>query len=283
LSAGKIPDRAGAGFRTAHTQDILDHKTKCAWFEVHPENYLVDGGPRLQVLERLCLDFPVSFHGLALSLAGFERPDKTHLKALKTLIERFEPGLVSEHLAWSALGDHYFADLLPVPYTREALEALVRNVCEVQEALGRRILIENPARYLELPGEEMSELEFITEVAHRAGCGILFDVNNAYVTQQNLGTDAAAYTDALDPNLIGEVHLAGYSVDQASGCEILIDSHSAPVSEPVWDLFRRLLDKAGPKPVLVEWDNDIPEWAVLESEVEKADQFLLSKAAEAAE
>jgi len=269
-----IPSRAGAGFRTCHARDVLEGMPEVAWFEVHPENYMVSGGPRLKILQRLRADYPISFHGLALSLGGFERPDREHLKALKSLIERFEPGLVSEHLAWSALEGAYFADLLPVPYTRGALQILIRNISEVQEFLGRPILIENPAQYLQLPEQDMDETEFIMAAAQRTGCGLLFDVNNLYVSQQNLGIDAGRYVESLDIDLIGEIHLAGFGIDHFRGADILIDSHSDLVSKDVWNLFERLLERAGPRPTLVEWDNDIPDWAILEGEVKKADEIL---------
>lgn len=272
-----IPKHAGAGFRTCHARDVLEGKPDIAWFEIHPENYMVDGGPRLKTLEKLRADYPVSFHGLALSLASFERPDKDHLKALKGLVDRCEPGLVSEHIAWSALDGRYFADLLPAPFTKESLACLVRNVCEVQEYLGRAILIENPAQYLALPQCEMSELDFVTETARRAGCGILLDVNNLFVTQQNLGQDAAAYIEDFDVSLIGEVHLAGYGVDHFRGKDILIDSHSDKVSDEVWALFEMLVSRTGPLPALLEWDNDIPGWDVLEDEVRKAGAILAAK------
>ena len=272
-----IPARAGAGFRSCHAADVLDNHPDVAWFEIHPENYMVDGGPRLEVLETLCADYPVSFHGLALSLAGVERPDKDHLKALKRLIDRYQPALVSEHVAWSAFAGHYFADLLPFPFCRESLDCLVRNVSEVQDFLGRRILIENPAQYLALPGHEMSEVEFITEAAERSGCGILFDAANLYITQHNIGSDVKKYVTALAPSLIGEVHVAGYSRENFQGKDILIDSHSDVVSDQVWEIYEALIERTGPVPTLVEWDNDIPEWAVLEGEVKKADAILANR------
>lgn len=276
-----LPARAGAGFKVLHAKDILEGSPKAAWFEVHPENYIAEGGPRLALLEQLSARFPVSFHGLALSLAGFERPDKGHLKSLKTLVRRFSPASFSEHLAWSAQGGAYFGDLLPVPLTREALKIFCRNLAEAQDVLERRILIENPALYLDLPGEMMAG-DFLMEAAAKTGCGLLLDINNLYVSAQNTGADPDAFLDTIDFDLVGEIHLAGFSAEQFQGREILIDSHAAPVRREVWDLFEKTIVRTGPKPVLVERDNAIPDWKRLEAEVKKADEILARTRAEAA-
>lgn len=277
-----LPPRAGAGFRTRHCRDFFEGNPRVSWLEVHPENYMVEGGPRLTILEHIRSRHPISFHGLALSLAGAERPDKAHLKALKGLIERFEPAQVTEHIAWSALDGHYFPDLLPVPFTKEALEALVRNIGEVQEALGRRILVENPALYLELPENEMTAAEFISETVRESGCGLLLDLTNLYISGRNLGAAPDDFLAKIDPASVGQIHLAGYSREAIRGSEILIDSHSAPVADPVWKLFEGYIGTTGPKPTLVEWDNELPAWPVLEAEVKKADEILVRAAAEAA-
>lgn len=276
-----LPNRAGAGFKVLHAKAILEGSPKAAWFEVHPENYIAEGGPRLALLDQLSARFPVSFHGLALSLAGFERPDREHLKSLRTLIRRIKPASFSEHLAWSAQGGAYFGDLLPVPLTREALKIFCRNLAEAQEVLERRILIENPALYLDLPGE-MAVGEFLMEAAAKTGSGLLLDINNLYVSAKNTGADPDSFLETIDFDLVGEVHLAGYSAEKFQGKEILIDSHGAAVSGEVWGLFRKIIKKTGPKPVLVEWDNAIPDWQTLEAEVKKADTILTGNRAEAA-
>jgi uncharacterized protein (UPF0276 family) len=249
------------------------------WFEIHPENYMVEGGPRLAVLEAVRRDYPLSLHGVGLSLGGAERLDRDHLAALCALADRFLPGLVSEHIAWSAQGGVWFADLLPPSLSRAGLGLLCDNIDEAQEALGRPLLIENPASYLTLPDREMDEVDFVVAAARRTGCGLLLDVNNVHVSAVNIGIDAEAYVDALPAELIGEIHLAGFSVDTASAGRLLIDSHSAAVDADVWELYERLIARIGARPTLVEWDNDIPAWEVLHGEARKADERLARLAA----
>ena len=273
--AADIPNRAGVGFKAEHAGAILQDGSDVAWFEVHPENYMVAGGPRHAMLEALRDRHPLSLHGVALSLGGAERLDREHLRALRALIDRYEPGLVSEHVAWSAFRGVYFGDLLPIPLTAETLDQLCANLDEAQEALGRRILIENPSNYLLLPDSEMSEPEFLVEVARRSGCGLLVDVNNVYVSANNIGIDAAGYIDALPSELIGEIHVAGHAMDQADE-RLLIDTHGSPVSAHVWALYERLIRRCGPKPTLVAWDTDVPTRPVLHSEARKA-QAILSR------
>ena len=269
-----IPVRAGVGFKANHGTEILETKPDLGWFEIHPENYMVAGGPRHALLTKIREHYPLSIHGVALSLAGAEPPDTDHLTALKRLIDRYEPGLVSEHLAWSAHGGHYFADLLPIPLSEEALDQVCENVERTQDALGRQILIENPSTYLPLDGNEIPEPEFLTAVAKRTGCGLLLDVNNIYVSTQNLGGDASAYVDAIDGGLIGEVHLAGHAVDEAGPERLLIDDHGSLVCDPVWELYTRLIRRVGAKPTLVEWDTNIPDWSVLFGEAQKAERLM---------
>ena len=269
-----IPDRVGVGLKTEHASAILEHRPSLGWFEVHPENYMVPGGPRHATLEAVRERYPLSLHGVALSLGGAERLDREHLRALRALVDRYQPGLISEHVAWSAHDGVYFADLLPAPLTAEALDRLCANIDEAQDALGRQILIENPSNYLRLPDSDIPELEFLVAAARRTGCGLLVDVSNVYVSAANIGYDADAYIDALPVELIGEVHLAGHAVEEADGRRLLIDNHGAAVAQAVWALYARLIARSGPRPTLIEWDTDIPNWRVLHAEARKADDYL---------
>jgi uncharacterized protein len=280
---GAMPARAGVGLKAEHANDVLAGGHDVGWFEVHAENYMVAGGPRLAMLEAVRRDYPLSLHGVALSLGGCERLEREHLKNLRLLVERFEPALVSEHLAWSSFAGVYYADLLPLPCSAEALTRLMANVDEAQQALGRRLLIENPSHYLALPGAEMTEPELLAELARRTGCGLLIDVNNIHVSAVNLGGDAEAYVDALPVAAIEEIHLAGFTPDAGgmrteSGAPLLIDTHGAAVAEPVWRLFERLIARTGPLPALVEWDTDVPAWPVLRAEALKAERRLRAPA-----
>lgn len=270
LPPSTIPDRAGVSFKAQHAAAVREGLADVGWFEVHPENYMVAGGERLAMLEAVRRDHPLSLHGVGLSLGGAERLDADHLRALRRLADRFEPGLVSEHIAWSAWAGVYFADLLPAPLTAEALSFLCRNIDQAQEALGRRILIENPSHYLTLPGADIPEAEFLAAAARRTGCGLLIDVNNVYISATNIGIDAEAYLDALPGDRVGEIHLAGFSVDGNATHRLLIDTHGAAVAEPVWTLYERLIRRIGPRPTLLEWDTDVPEWAVLQAECDRA-------------
>ena len=269
-----VPSRAGASFKGEHAEAVFGQAPDIGWFEVHPENYMVAGGPRLATLEALREAWPLSLHGVGLSLGGAERLDRDHLAGLGALADRFEPGLVSEHIAWSAHGGVWFADLLPPSLSVAGLDLLCDNVDEMQEALGRAVLIENPASYLVLPDREMDELSFVVEAARRTGCGLLVDLNNIHVSAVNTGLDAESYVDAIPGTLVGEIHLAGFGVDDADGEQLLIDSHGAPVDGAVWRLYDRLIGRIGARPTLVEWDKDIPAWEVLFAEAKKADLAL---------
>lgn len=274
-----VPSRAGIAFKGEHADAVCEGRPDIGWFEVHPENYMVAGGPRLAVLEALREAYPLSLHGVGLSLGGAERLDRDHLAALRALVERYRPGLVSEHIAWSSHGGVWFADLLPPSLDRAGLDRLCDNVDEMQEAVGRPVLIENPASYLVLPDCETDEVAFLVEAARRTGCGLLVDVNNIHVSAVNTGLDADAYVDAIPGETIGEIHLAGFTVDDAGGERLLIDSHGAAVDDAVWRLYARLIDRVGARPTLVEWDKDIPAWDVLYGEAMKA-ETLLSRLAE---
>ncbi|MGQ0590806.1 MAG: MNIO family bufferin maturase [Sphingosinicella sp.] len=265
---------AGLGFKPIHFEEALAAPAAGLWFEVHPENYMAAGGPRLAMLEALRGARPLSLHGVGLSLAGAAEPDRRHLARLKQLVDRFDPFLVSEHLAWSVQDGRYFPDLLPFPRTTEALLTMVRNVDIVQSALGRKILIENPSLYIAMDGHEWSETDFLKQLAKRTGCGLLIDVNNVAVSANNLRLDPYAYLDALPHEAIGEVHLAGHRPDPELGEALLIDSHDAPVAESVWALFDYLVASAGPRPALIERDGNLPPFADLMAERDRAAAIL---------
>lgn len=244
------------------------------WFEVHPENYMVEGGPRLSWLERIRDRRPLSLHGVGLSLAGDERPDRTHLARFRALIDRFEPFIVSEHLAWSRRGNIYHPDLLPVPRSREILALVCDHIDEAQLALGRPLLIENPSAYLPMAGHEWDEVEFLVEIARRTGCGLLVDVNNIHVSAANMGLSADSWIDRVPPDLVGEIHVAGHRPDAALGEALLIDSHDAPVAEAVWRLHERLVARIGARPTLIERDGDVPEFSEMLMEQARAADVL---------
>jgi hypothetical protein len=241
---------------------------------VHAENYLGRGGPRNRALERIRRDYPMSCHGVGLSLGSWEGLDRDHLARLRALADRFQPGLVSEHVSWSVTGGTYLNDLLPLPYTEEALAVICRNVDHAQEALGRRILVENPSSYVSFPASTMPEWDFMAEIARRTGCGILLDVNNIHVSAHNHRFDADRYLDGVPLDAVEEIHVAGHFVQRFDTGTILIDDHGAPVAEPVWALLRRTLARLGPMPILVEWDTNIPELPVLLAEAAKAEVLL---------
>jgi len=263
---------AGLSFKPIHFEQAMACPAEGLWFEVHAENYMVDGGPRLAMLDTLRGAFPVSIHGVGLSLAGAEEPDRRHLDRLKQLVDRFEPFMVSEHLAWSKHGETSFPDLLPFPRTNEALEIIARNIDIAQEALGRQILIENPSLYMQLQGHEWPESLFLGELVKRTGCGLLIDVNNVFVSATNLGFNPISYLDALPRGVIGEIHLAGHTTDPLLGQSLLIDSHDAPIADEVWELYDWLLALCGEHrpPALIERDDNIPEFAELLEERERA-------------
>jgi uncharacterized protein (UPF0276 family) len=260
---------AGLGLKSQHYDDALACDAEGLWFEVHPENYMSAGGPRLAALEAVRARHPLSLHGVGLSLAADADPDAEHLAALKRLVDRFEPFVVSEHLAWSTHRGMHQPDLLPFPRTKAALTRIATNVERMQDAMGRRVLVENPSLYLPLTGHDLDEVEFLTALVARTGCGLLVDVNNVFVSARNLGYSPDAYLDALPADAIGEIHLAGHGIDEG-GSGLLIDTHGAPVAEPVWALYRRLIRRVGPRPTLIERDDDIPTFATLMAERDRA-------------
>ena len=270
--------RAGLGLKPQHYAEALAAGASGLWFEVHPENYMVAGGPRLAWLDAIRARHPVALHGVALSLAADADPDAGHLARLAALVRRVEPWLVSEHLAWSAWRGAYYPDLLPFPRTSESLARIAANVLRVQEALGRPIAIENPSHYLRLEDHEWDEIDFLSELARRTGCGLLLDVNNVFVSARNLGASAEAYVDAFPGERVREIHLAGHRADRA----LLIDSHDAPVAAPVWALYERLIARIGPRPTLIERDGNLPSFSSLLSERLRAEALMHGSVREAA-
>ena len=260
---------AGLGLKSQHYDDAVACDAAGLWFEVHPENYMSAGGPRLAALEAVRARHPLSLHGVGLSLAADANPDRQHLAALKALVDRFEPFVVSEHLAWSTHRGAHQPDLLPFPRSRAALVRIADNIGRTQDALARRVLIENPSLYLPLKGHDLDEVDFLKALVAATGCGLLVDVNNVFVSARNLGYTAEAYVDALPAEAIGEIHLAGHGLDEG-GSGLLIDTHGAPVAEPVWALYRRLVRRVGPRPTLIERDDDIPAFQVLMAERDRA-------------
>ena len=261
----------GVGYKPQHFMDILAAPGPVEWIEVHAENYMGDGGRPIAQLSALSKRFPISVHGVGLSIGGEGRLDRDHLARLKRLVGWLEPASFSEHLAWSSHGGAYFNDLLPLPYTEATLARVCDHIDEVQEALGRQMLLENPSSYLAFAESTMRETEFLRAVADRTGCGLLLDINNVFVSATNLRTDPRAYIDAFPLERVGEMHLGGHEADEdEDGTLLLIDSHGAPMADPVWALLDYALARSGPRPLLVEWDNDVPEWPALADEAHKA-------------
>lgn len=265
-----IPAEAGIGLRFQHHRAVLDTRPKVAWLEVHTENYM-GGGTPLAYLDAIRRDYPISLHGIGLSLGSADDLDSAHLARIRRVVDRFEPGLVSEHLSWSLIGGAYLGDLLPLPMTDEALDVVCRHVDQTQAFLDRRILIENPSTYLRFARSTIPEWEFLAAVAQRTGCGILCDVNNIYVSACNHSWDASAYLAALPAPAVGEIHLAGHAVRQLDNGKVLrIDDHGSRVPSPVWSLYAEALERFGAIPTLIEWDTDIPALGVLVAEATQA-------------
>lgn len=268
------PLTAGLGLKPQHYDEALHCTAEGLWWEVHPENYLADGGPRLAWLQAIRARHPVSLHGVSLSLAADAPPDATHLQRLAALVQRIEPALVSEHLAWSAWRGRYHPDLLPFPRTHEALERITGNIARTQDVLQRPIAIENPTHYLHIDGHDWAETDFLAELVRRTGCSLLLDVNNVYISAHNLGTLATDYLDAFPVQAIAEIHLAGHHADLQLGDALLIDSHDAPVADAVWALYEHLIARTGPRPTLIERDDQLPPLAELLAERERAHALL---------
>lgn len=269
-----IPAAAGIGLRAPHIARVLDEHPAVPWFEVHSENYFSAGGAMHAALTRIRADYPLSLHGVGLSLGSADGVNSAHLATLRQLVDRYEPGLVSDHICWGATGEIHLNDLLPMPYTSEALSVMVSHVQQVQDALGREFLIENVSSYLDFRHAEMPESAFVAELVRRSGCGLLLDVNNVYVNSVNHGFDPYEYLHAMPHEAVREIHLAGFLRKDQLPVPLLIDSHSRPVADAVWALYREALTLCGPQPTLIEWDQDIPALEVLLAEAAHAEEEL---------
>lgn len=270
-----VAGKAGVGFKPDHLASILEDADGIGFFEVHAENYMGAGGPPHAALTRIRRDRPVSIHGICMSIGGPDPIDRAHLARFAALIDRYQPAMVSEHLAWSTHDNVFYNDLLPLPYTETTLARVCEHVDEVQSAIGRPILLENPSTYLTFEASTMSETDFIRAIARRTGCGLLLDVNNVYVSCTNQGIAPEAYLDAFPLDRVGEIHLAGHAVQQDDdGRPLLIDSHDRAVADPVWALYEAAIERAGQAPTLVEWDSALPQWPVLQAEAGAAQAIL---------
>ncbi|RYZ11437.1 MAG: DUF692 domain-containing protein [Comamonadaceae bacterium] len=274
---------AGLGLKPEHFADAASARVEGLWFEVHAENYMVDGGPRLGGLDAVRDHHPVSLHGVSLSLASDQEPDPDHLRRLAALVRRVQPALVSEHLSWSSWGGVHFPDLLPFPRSTHALRRIAANVMRTQDALGRHIAIENPSHYLRVDGHEWDEIDFLAELSRRTGCALLLDINNVHVSAHNLGFAAADWIDRFPAAQVEEIHLAGHTPDSTFGSTLLIDSHDAPISAVVWQLYERFIARRGACPTLIERDGNLPAFDWLMDEREGAARILAAAASEPVE
>ena len=270
-----LPPRAGVGLKPAHYGDILAQMPDMGFFEVHAENYMGEGGVPHRALTAIRAAYPVSVHGVGLSIGAERGLDPVHLDRLKTVVDRYQPGMVSEHLAWSTHDSVFLNDLLPLPYTEKVLQRVVDHVDQVQTHLGRTILLENPSTYVAFSESEMSETDFIRELQRRAGCGLLLDVNNVFVSATNQHYSPEGYIDAFPLEHVGEIHLGGHATDtDDDGEPLLIDAHDREVADPVWTLYASVLAKTGRLPTLIEWDNDVPAWDLLAGDAARAEAVM---------
>ena len=270
-----IPARGGLGLKAEHYRAILATRPDLGFFEIHAENYMGDGGPPHRYLTAIRDSYALSLHGVGLSIGGRGDLDTAHLKRLRQLNDRYQPGLFSEHLAWSTHDSGYLADLLPLPYTAATLQRVCDHIDQTQDAMGRQMLLENPSSYLTFAESTLGEAEFLTEVARRSGCGLLLDVNNVFVSAHNLNTSARAYIDAYPLHLVQEIHLAGHDpVAEANGSTVLIDAHGSDVVDDVWELYGEVIARTGPLPTLIERDSNVPPLATLMSEAQRADHVM---------
>ena len=271
----RLPNATGVGYKPQHFTDVLENPGPVAWLEIHAENYMGDGGRPLAQLRALAERFPISVHGVGLSIGGEGALDANHLARLKNLLGWLQPASFSEHLAWSTHDSHFLNDLLPLPYTAATLARVCAHVDQVQEPVGRKMLLENPSTYLAFEQSDMAEVDFLAEIARRTGCGLLFDVNNVFVSDTNQQTDPMSYIDAFPLAQIGEIHLGGHDEDaDETGAPLLIDSHGTEIVDPVWALYEHTIARGGPKPTLIEWDNDVPDWPTLAAEAARAAPIL---------
>src|SRR5882672_7037069 len=265
--------RAGIGLRAQHHLRVLSDAPVVGWFEAHTENYFADGGAHVEALARIRANYPLSLHGVGLSLGSTDPLDTLHLERIRRAVNRFEPALLSEHLSWSSAGGRFANDLLPLPYTEEALRHVGSRIAQVQDALGRQILLENVSSYLQFSASTIPEWEFVAGVAAESGCGILLDLNNVYVVAHNHEFDSREYLEGILRRIVQEFHLAGFSRIDLDGQELLVDTHGTPVCDAVWDLYRAALRRFGNVPALIEWDTDLPNFDVLQAEARKADSL----------
>jgi hypothetical protein len=271
LTSNAIPPTSGVSLKARHYETVLEQNPSIGWFEIHPENYMGDGGPPHRYLTAIRENYPLSMHGVGMSLGSADGVEQQHLQSLGNLVERYQPGQVSEHLAWSHFNKKFHNDLLPLPYNDESLQTVVANIIQVQEALGRTILVENPSSYLEFRDSAYTEPEFLGELTRRTDCGLLLDVNNIYVSACNQGFDPYQYLTCIPWDRVGEIHLAGHAVNQIDDVQIRIDDHGSPVVDAVWALHEQALRHLGRRvPVMIEWDTDVPELDVLLGEAAKA-------------
>jgi uncharacterized protein (UPF0276 family) len=275
-----LPRTAGVGFKPEHFADIVEGNPPIGFVEIHAENYMGAGGRPHAQLRKLCERHALSVHGVGLSIGSMAPLDLVHLARLKTLCDRHQPASFSEHLAWSSHDEVYLNDLLPLPYTEETLARIVQHVDQVQQVLNREMLLENPSTYLQFAGSTIPEAEFLGEISRRTGCGLLLDINNVFVQATNHGTDADDYLAGFPLDRVKEIHLGGHDAQSdETGAPLLIDSHGAPVADPVWSLYEKVIARTGPLPTLIEWDNDVPAWPVLAAEA-RAAQAILDRAAQ---
>ncbi|MEL6206856.1 MAG: DUF692 domain-containing protein [Pseudomonadota bacterium] len=274
-----LPPAPGVGFKATHFEAVMADPGPVRWLEIHAENYMGAGGRPIAQLRALAERFPISVHGVGLSIGGEGPLDPDHLARLKHLVDWVQPASFSEHLAWSTHDTDFLNDLLPLPYTEATLTRVAAHIDQVQDIVGRRMLLENPSNYLAFAESEMAETEFLREIAGRTGCGLLLDVNNVFVSATNQQTDARGYLADFPLDAVGEIHLGGHDAQEDEhGAPLLIDSHGAPVVDPVWTLYGEVIARSGPRPTLIEWDTDVPPWPVLSAEAARAERVLQSVA-----
>ncbi len=269
-----LTDYAGIGLRHPHYFEVYETKPEIGWLEVHTENFMTEGGPHLTFLEKISKLYPLSFHGVCLSLGSADGLSRSHLREIKRLTDRFQPIVLSEHLSWGRIGTTYLHDLLPIPYTKESLILFCDNLKHAQDFLGRRLFIENPSSYLTYRDSSYRETEFLLELCRRTGAGLLLDINNVYVSCHNHGWDPTAYLNEIDHSLVGEIHLAGHTHQSHGDATLKIDDHGSPVSDQVWEGYTTFITRGGPRPTLIEWDSNIPDLKILIEEAEKASRLL---------
>lgn len=279
LSGIDVP--IGVGLKNQHFSDVLQKKPDLAFFEVHAENFMSSGGAHHRYLEEITQDYPLSVHGVGLSLGSADGLNAKHLQCFKDLVERYEPALISEHLSWSVEGGYYLNDLLPLPLNHESLSVVVDNIKQVQDIVGRQLLVENPSAYMALVDTDIPEPEFLAKLVQQTGCGLLLDVNNVFVSGSNMGWDTGLYLDYIPAEAVGEIHLAGHTVKDINGTVFRIDDHGSAVSGEVWGYFEQLVNRIGARPTLIEWDNDIPAFDELMTEAQKARVIMQSLMREA--